>query len=177
MRWFIHRFRFLVLPLVMLTFACGGNAVTTLPASPEGKIAVYGERFATGLRDAQRVIIAWADASGNQAVAAPAVRVFIEVGKRGQELADVLDLIDKTNVTAEKQSLALRARGIISVIVESLTTVAVDLGNLEARKRVADAIMKFVNSPLYTLVEMLGPLVVKMTTSTTATPTLVSRPV
>jgi hypothetical protein len=115
--------------------ACGNNPAAKL--SPEGKAAYYGEKFMSVVEQAQKQTIALVGTGSiTRESITPVVEVYGQIGKAGQELANALDIVDKSNVTADKQAAAVRVRTIMLTAQDLLNNLVLKAGNDETRESV-----------------------------------------
>ncbi len=156
----------LSLLLIVLLFAgCGGKLPPDL--SPEARAAYYGEAFMARVEQAQTQTIALVGQAGiTRADVTPAVEVFVQIGKGGQGLAAALKVIDESNITADKQSAAIKARAALDVFQNLLNTATVRVTSEAARARIAQVIAAVkLGAALFDVVQRLAPLLPTQTPS------------
>lgn len=140
-RWFIS-----VVVLILAIGSAGCKTMNPNPnvskLSPEGKAAYYGNIFLEGVEKAQQQTAALVGTSGiTKADVQPAMDVYLQIGKGGQDFAHALRAIDQSNVTsADKQAAALRAREAVDAFEGSLRSLTVRVDNPAVRAKV-DAII------------------------------------
>lgn len=138
--------------------ACANKNVQTL--SPEGKVAYYGERFMSVVERAQQQTISLVGQNGiTREDVTPAVQIFGQIGKAGQQLATALDTIDKSNVTADKQAAALRVREILTVTQGLINQMAAQVTSTTARQqifKILDALE--MASAIFNVIQSVSPL-------------------
>lgn len=144
--------------LLIVTFGCAGNPAAKL--SPEGKAAYYGEAFMSRVEQAQTQTIALVGQAGiTKADVTPAVEVFVQIGRGGQELAAALKVIDESNVTADKQAAAVRVKTALAVFQALLTNINVKVSSESARVRIAQVLDALkLGAALFDVVQRLAPL-------------------
>lgn len=138
--------------------SCANNPAAKL--SPEGKAAYYGERFMSGVEQAQAQTIALVGQYGiTKADVTPAVEVFVQIGRGGQDLAAALKVIDDSNVTSDQQSAAVRARAALTAFQDLLTAATVRVSSEAARTRIAQILTALkLGAALFDVVQRLAPL-------------------
>lgn len=144
--------------LLLATFGCAGNPAAKL--SPEGKAAYYGEAFMSRVEQAQTQTIALVGQAGiTKADVTPAVEVFVQIGRGGQELASALKVIDESNVTADKQAAAVRVKAALTVFQQLLTNINVKVSSEAARARIGQVLDALkLGAALFDVVQRLAPL-------------------
>lgn len=131
----ISRASFATVVTLTLAIACAPKAGPTL--SPEGKVALYGERFLSIVEKAQdQTIKLVADGVVDRASMEPAVRGFVEIGKIGQTTAKALRVIDASHDAIEKAAAAKTVDEGIRQAQVILLNLTKDIPNLTDRDRV-----------------------------------------
>lgn len=143
--------------LVLGLVACGKTPPTL---SPEGKAAYYAEKFLSAVEQAQNETIALHTAGTISKPDADAVvRVFVGIFQGGKALADALDVIDQSNVTAEKQTAAQRVDIAMKAFSAALTGITVNVASPTARARIQQVLdgLKLA-AQLLDVYRVIGPL-------------------
>lgn len=150
--------RYIILgALIIAGSACGGNPAPNM--SPEAKAAFYGEKFLSLVEQAQAQTIALVGQAGiTKADVTPAVEVFVQIGRGGQDFAAALKVIDESNVTASQQAAAVRVRAAVTAFQDLLGQVTVRVSSEATRTRIAQVVAALkLGAALFDVVQRITP--------------------
>jgi hypothetical protein len=121
--------------LMVVASGCAHNPAANL--APVAKAAYYGEKFMSGVEEAQNQTIALVGQFGiTRADVTPAVEVYVKIGRGGQDMAAALKVIDESTVFSEQQDAAVRVRAAADTFSALLTTVTSRVSSEGARTRI-----------------------------------------
>jgi hypothetical protein len=146
-----------LVPLLAPLPGCANNPAAKL--EPVAKVAYYGERFMAGVEEAQNQTIALVGQFGiTRADVTPAVEVFLQIGRGGQDLAAGLKIIDESTAFDTQQAAAVRVRLAADTFTSLLTTVTARVTHEGARTRIAQILSTVkLGVALLDVVQRLGP--------------------